>query len=218
MGIMSFFLIYIIVLVAQMQSGDIDQIKNTVMSNPLGEEGGRNDLQYGKFNFLPLIEIYNQSPWQDQDHLDIWDGDPSDRIFDLEKYYNYVTAVSIQRNRNFEQGYYVYSQNMRSCTPEDFTSRGYKPDEGMLYKISRHRFLCYDVDNDDIGTYGLLNFYNAATRFNHQLNVHQCIEADRDCKDPDLVREMVTHHIWNVFILQQRAELGREDSTDMLKT
>jgi hypothetical protein len=76
-----------------MESGDIDQIKETVMSNPLGEEGGRNDLKMKDYVFMPIVEMVDKSPFEKMKHLDIWDGDPYNKKFDIEKLYDYTTWV-----------------------------------------------------------------------------------------------------------------------------
>ena len=45
-----------------MESGSNDQIKNTVMTNPIGQVGGINNLDLKDYSFLPIIEIHNYSP------------------------------------------------------------------------------------------------------------------------------------------------------------
>jgi hypothetical protein len=177
MSAMAFIVAYIIILLTQMMSGDVDQIKNTVVSNPIGKEGGRDDLTLEKYTFLPIIEIFENTPWIQQNHLDIWDGPITDRVFDLEKYFNYLTFVVIQRNR--EEGSdssddFVYSQNMRVCNKEDFTSRGYNPDAGMKEKMRKRYFLCFDVTGDGDEKYGLKGFYNDKTRYSFMINAHTC--------------------------------------------
>lgn len=34
------------------------------MSNPIGLEGGRNDLSLKDYNFMPVIEIKPNTPWE----------------------------------------------------------------------------------------------------------------------------------------------------------
>jgi len=115
--------------------------------------------------FLPVIEIYEYVPWSDQDDLDIWDGDPQERKIDLEKFYDYITIVAIQRNlRPGVKGYQAFTQNMRVCTEEDFTSRGYIPDEGMKEKFRLRRFLCFDTKGPNNYIADLVNLYNADFR------------------------------------------------------
>lgn len=142
---LAFMLVYIIQLITQMESGDNDQIKNTVMSNPVGEKGGITNLALKDYYFLPIVEIQYNIEWAAQDHLDIWEGPPSNRVFDLEKYFNYVTWVGFQRNYGLGIDEYVYTQNMRACVAKDFSDRGYTPDEGMLDKMKKRRYLCFDV-------------------------------------------------------------------------
>jgi hypothetical protein len=59
-----------------MNSGDIDQIKNTVMTNPIGEEGGRNNMDLKDFVFMPVIEINLITPLAKHAHLGLYEGDP----------------------------------------------------------------------------------------------------------------------------------------------
>ena len=48
--------------------------------------------------------------------------------------------------------------------------------------------------------------------------MHVCNPAVRSCKNETEIREFMKYHTYNLYILQQRAELGRVNSTDMLKT
>lgn len=51
-----------------------------------------------------------------------------------------------------------------------------------------------------------------------QVNAHLCNKERRQCKtDPEIV-DFTDHFIMNLFVLQQRAELSRHETTDMLKT
>ena len=83
-----------------MESGDIDLIKETVVSNPIGEEGGKNDIKLKDFIFMPIVEIQEKSPFSFIRPLDIFEGEPDDKVLDLKKYYNYVTWAFSQRNRD----------------------------------------------------------------------------------------------------------------------
>jgi len=55
-----------------MESGQIDNIKNTVMTNPVGAEGGKNNLALKDYVFLPIVEIVEYTPFSVQEHIDVW--------------------------------------------------------------------------------------------------------------------------------------------------
>ena len=79
----------------------------------------------------------------------------------MDKYFNYVTWVAIQRNYDLGVDEHVYLQNMRACTAKDFTDRGYIPDRGMLEKFKKRRFLCFDVVGPNGSKFDIENLYNA---------------------------------------------------------
>ena len=106
--VMGFLVAYTIILIIQMHSGDIDQLKNTVMSNPLGEEGGQNDFDLKDFTFMPVIEINTYTPEAQHAHLGIYEGDPDDLVFNLTRFYDHVTFIALQRNRNVSISQYAY--------------------------------------------------------------------------------------------------------------
>lgn len=90
----SFLFSYLIVLISQMESGVIDQIKNTVMTNPIGDQGERNNLTLHDYTFLPVIEIKGLKYTGD-----VFKGNREDKIIDLEKFYSFITWTATQRNK-----------------------------------------------------------------------------------------------------------------------
>jgi hypothetical protein len=82
-AIQIFFLYYCIFLIVQMESGDIDLIKETVVSNPIGEEGGKNDIKLKDYVFMPIVEIQEKSQFSIIRQLDIFEGEPDDKVLDL---------------------------------------------------------------------------------------------------------------------------------------
>ena len=118
MAVISFMVTYIFILITQMESGAIDQVKNIVMKNQINEEGGRNNLKLTDYNFMPVLEIDANTPFDTQDHLDVWDGSPKDRVFNLEKFFDHVTFVFLQRIRDYSISsmFMVQSQNLWACT------------------------------------------------------------------------------------------------------
>ena len=77
-------------LVTKMESGDYDQIKNTVITNPVGQEGEKNNLTLLDNVFYPMLEIF-EFPLSG---FDIFKGNPADQILDLEKYFSYVVPYA----------------------------------------------------------------------------------------------------------------------------
>ena len=111
-------LTYFSMLVTQMESGDYDQIKNTVMTNPVGSEGGKNNLTLLDFKFYPILELYSLPQG-----IDIYKGDSKNEIVDIDKLYSYIVPTAIQRERNASSHIY-HMQEMRPCNEMDFTLRG----------------------------------------------------------------------------------------------
>ena len=83
-------LTYLSMLITQMESGDYDQIKNTVMTNPMGQEGEKNNLTLVDYTFMPIIELFDFP----STGFDIFKGNPADQIIDLDKFYTYVTPLA----------------------------------------------------------------------------------------------------------------------------
>lgn len=74
--VMAFFASYVVILISQMESGDIDQIKSTIMNNRIDDESGYNNIQIKNYKFMPIIELYFFKDWFSLEHIDIWKGDP----------------------------------------------------------------------------------------------------------------------------------------------
>lgn len=53
-----FFFTYTITLITNMESGSLDLLKNILISNPLGTDEGKNNLDLKAYKFLPIVEIY----------------------------------------------------------------------------------------------------------------------------------------------------------------
>jgi hypothetical protein len=47
-----------------MESGDIDTVKSTVMSNPIGTDKGKNNILMKDHVFYPILELSEQTPWE----------------------------------------------------------------------------------------------------------------------------------------------------------
>jgi len=123
----------------------------------------------------------------------------------------------MQRNRG-KDGEHVFAFDMRACTEEDFSARGYTPDEGMMVKIKQRIFLCFDTSGPNGFEFDIVNLYNADLRHMFQVNVLTCDRARRNCKSDEEQKELLKNQYFNLFILQQRAELGKTGTIDMLKT
>lgn len=106
------------------------------MTNPIDTVGGINDIDLKDYAFLPIIEIHNYAPLDNYKHLDIFIGNPNDEVYDLEKFYDYLTWLGIQRYRDGKAPKFDYLQNMRACTQKDFNSRNYTLDDTLKKWVS----------------------------------------------------------------------------------
>jgi hypothetical protein len=57
-----------------MESGDYDQIKNTVTTNPMGQYGEKNNLTLVDYKFMPILELFDFPP----SGFDLFSGNPAD--------------------------------------------------------------------------------------------------------------------------------------------
>lgn len=55
--IQGFIFIYMVTLILKMESGDIDSVKNIVLTNSLVSKDGKNNLALKDYKFLPIVEI-----------------------------------------------------------------------------------------------------------------------------------------------------------------
>jgi len=154
---------YVSVMIAQMQSGAIDQIQTLEITNSgLEKDGGKNDLKLSDYDIMPMLEIFDTGIYNHPE-FDIWE-DFENKVIDWERFFNYVTVVAIQRNRLNNSPFTIYVQNMRACIEEDFTSRGLTPDKKILSLLTKKFYLCFDPKGPGNSSFGVKNFYSSETR------------------------------------------------------
>ena len=127
--------------------------------------------------------------------------------------------MGIQRYRDGINPKFEYLQNMRACTEKDFNDRNYTLDATLKLWVSQNKFLCFDTSVPGKYEFGLKNFYSAQERRSFQINAATCNSAVRKtCRSEAQIRELMSHFLFNVHIIQQRTQLGRTGTTDMLQT
>lgn len=67
--------------------------------------------------------------------------------------------------------------------------------------------------------FGVKNFYSAQERRSFQINAATCnSKVRKTCKSEAEIKELMSNLLFNVHILQQRTEMDKTGTTDMLKT
>lgn len=170
------------------------------------------------FNFMPSLEIQsygekNPDPALAFDIAEISsvsensyeNGWYSSFPIDIEKLMQYIEPVVNYRIIEDGETYYI-SEPLKLCTVEDFERKGFEFGSEKIKNDATNR-LCPNYEKMEY-LKAKNGYINSSDRLSFSLEIYKCSHSN--CKSDQEISNMLSHLMFNVFILSDDVEIGND--------